>query len=537
VAHVMFIVLAILTAAVSPPAQAENILRWASGTPPQTFDPYVIYENPTIVAQAQVYEGLVFLNYNARGRVEPLLAVTWELLDPLTWEFKLREDVRFQDGTPLTAEDVAFSIERAKAETAGASFREDVAGSIAHVTVVDAHTVRVATKASDFLLWGRVDDDLPIMSENWARSHGATTPTSFKDAGASYATRHANGTGPFILEEFEPRGRYVLVRNPDWWGTELHPHNIDRIVYTPIGDPEERLDALLTGRIDFVPDPPYAALDRIRTTPGLKLERTTSLRSIFLGLDQGSAELRSSDVKGRNPFKDKRVRRAMYQAIDVGAIRDQVMNGFAEPAGMFVAPGVGGYEPELDQRLPFDPRTARALLAEAGYPDGFRVTLDCPNNRWINDEAICRAVAAQLGTVGIKVTVAARPKDQHFRTVYDLRQSDFHLASWAVGSQGSQQFFRVHYLSSSHDNDGVVGYSNPRVDELIEAIDAATVTYARDAFIEEVWKIVLDDVVYIPLHREVVVWAMRENLNIPVNPFGDSPYFYKARFMTSLPAQ
>jgi peptide/nickel transport system substrate-binding protein len=203
-------------------------------------------------------------------------------------------------------------------------------------------------------------------------------------------------------------------------------------VHTVIKDPAARLQALLSGEVDFLSDPPLADLDQIKHTPGLKLERINEFRTIFLGLDQGSRELRSSNVKGRNPFADRRVRQAIYQAIDEETIRDKVMNDLAIPSGVIIQPGINGYVPELDTRLPHQPAAAEALLAAAGYPDGFAVALDCPNDRYINDEAICRAVAAMLADVGIRVTVAARPMREHFPTVKN-RETDFYLLGWGPG--------------------------------------------------------------------------------------------------------
>jgi peptide/nickel transport system substrate-binding protein len=215
-----------------------------------------------------------------------------------------------------------------------------------------------------------------------------------------------------------------MTRNPEWWGLGQNPHNIDRIVHTVIKDPALRLQALLSGEVDFLSDPPLADLDQIERAPGLKLERTNEVRTMYLGLDQGSHELRSSDIEGRNPFADRRVRQAIYQAIDEETIVEEVMSGLAIPAGIIVQPGVNGYAPELDTRLPFDPDRAKALLTAAGYPDGFAVTLDCPNDRYINDAAICRAAAAMLGAIGIRVTVAARPMREHFPMLKN-RETDF----------------------------------------------------------------------------------------------------------------
>jgi peptide/nickel transport system substrate-binding protein len=292
-----------------------------------------------------------------------------------------------------------------------------------------------------------------------------------------------------------------------------------------IKDPALRLQALLSGEVDFVSDPPLANLERIKQTRGLKLERANETRTIFLGLDQGSPQLRSSDIKGRNPFADRRVRQAIYQAIDEETIRDQVMHGLAIPIGMLIQPGINGYAPELDTRLPFDPDAAKALLAAAGYPDGFAVTLDCPNDRYINDEAICRAAAAMLGKVGVRVTVAARPMRQHFPMIRN-RRTDFYMLGWSTITYDS--LWSLSYLIRSDAPYNATGYANPQVDALIDKIGSEIVTYARDDMIEDVWKTVRDDIVYIPLHQQVIVWAMRDRLDLPVDPW-NLPRFRLAR--------
>jgi peptide/nickel transport system substrate-binding protein len=509
----------VVTTATSAPAAAENVLRWSSVGGAATIDPHGADEAPTFAQHSQVYEGLIGVDSNLE--LVPRLAVAWRLVNPTTWEFELRPTVRFHDGTPLTAEDVVFSIARAKTELPGS-----LAGrieSIAEVRAIGEHTVHIETKFPDPQLWDKVRP-IYIMSEHWAEAHDARVPADVSAGEENFASRHANGTGPFILKEFEPNGRAVMARNADWWGSESYPHNVDRIEYTPIAEPEERLGALLRGELDLLTGPPFSALDRIETTPGLKLEQAPDLRTIWLGLDQGREELRSSDINNRNPFKDKRVRQAIYQAIDIEAIRDDIMRGLAIPAGMLVSPGAIGYAPELDKRLPYDPEAAKGLLAEAGYPEGFSVTLDCPNNsHLINDEAICRAIATQLHEVGIAVTANPQPKHVYWAK-FDNRESDFWFDTWFT--LDSHLIFLHSYRTGDIEN--ASGYSNPRVDELIEKIDREMVTYGRDAMIEEVWKIVLDDIAYIPLHHQMNVWAMRDNLDIPVYPVG-FPLFREAR--------
>ena len=408
-------------------AVAENVLRWASATEPLTYDPHSVNHFPTIAANLQVYEPLV--DFNANAQIEPALAVAWKLIDPTTWQFDLRQGVRFHDGTRFTSEDVIFSVQRA---TSSSSDFKTAMSPIAAIEAVDDHTVRIRTAAPNPVLPDQLNS-IPIMSKRWALQHDALLPTAYGKDVPAYAERHADGTGPFELVSFAPSVGTVMTKNPDWWGLGQNSHNLDQIEHTVIKDPVQRLDALLSGKVDFVSDPPLADLDRIERTPGLKLERIDETRTIFLGLDQGSPQLRSSDVKGKNPFADRRVRQAVYQAIDEETIRDQVMHGLAIPSGIIVQPRVNGYAPELATRPPFDPGTAKALLVAAGYPEGFAVTLDCPNDRYINDEAICRAAAAMLGEVGIRVTVAARPMREHFPRIKN-RQTDFYMLGWATNT-------------------------------------------------------------------------------------------------------
>jgi peptide/nickel transport system substrate-binding protein len=512
--------LVLFTACIGP-AAAENVLRWASVGGALTFDPHGYDEVPTTGQVRQVYETLV--TFDSDLKLVPGLATAWRPVDPTTWEVDLRPDVRFHDGTPLTASDVVFSFERAEANIP-VSFAHYVE-SIVNVRAVDEHTVRFETSAPNPQLMDQVRH-ICIMSAHWAEQHDALVPANVSAGEERYASRHANGTGPFILKDFEANGPIVMARNPDWWGLKEYPHNIDRIEYTPIADPEERLAALLEGDLDLLTDPPFSALDRIRSTPGLKLAEGAELRTIYLGLDQGRRELRSSNVKGRNPFSDRRVRRAMYQAIDIEAIRKDVMHGLSIPAGMMVPAGALGYAPELDRRLPYDPEAAKALLVEAGYAEGFSVTLDCPNNRYINDEAICRAIAAQLNAVGLNVAVNAQPKEMMFAK-FDHRDTDFYLLGW--GTYDSHDVFINFYRTDGAEN--AAGYSDPKVDGLIETIGNTMITYARDGMIEEVWKTVLDNIVYIPLHYQMIVWAMRDHLEIPVYPY-NRPIFAEARFKT-----
>jgi peptide/nickel transport system substrate-binding protein len=507
--------------AVTPAGQAasENVLRWATAGGVLTWDPHgSTTETPSLVGFRQVYEGLTIIDADLSLRAA--LATNWQPIDPTTWRFELRQGVSFQDGSLLSPEDVVFSIERARAE---GSDLATYTSSIAAVKAVDDDAVEITTKHPDMLLPISLRQ-VAILSKAWAEKYGIAAAKPYAQGAPSLNV--ANGTGPFMLESHETGQHTILVRNPRWWGSAESSHNLDRIVWTIVPDPKERLALLLNGEIDFVQDPPLEALSSIRSRPGLKLAQTGELRVLLLGLNQGTPELHTSDIEGANPFKSKRVRQAFYQAIDIEAIRNDVMGGLAIPTGITIPPGVNGYAPELDQRLPYDPERAKALLAEAAYPDGFGVTLDCPNNRYVNDEAICRAVASQLAEVGIRVTVDAQPKEIHFAKLFE-RRTDFYLLGYLTPTFDSALHFRELYHSRA-GRWGATGYANPSLDALIEQIDADLVTYSRDALIEQAWRIILDDVVVVPLHRQMIAWAMRDELNLPVSPL-NSPTLSRAR--------
>jgi peptide/nickel transport system substrate-binding protein len=311
------------------------------------------------------------------------------------------------------------------------------------------------------------------------------------------------------------------------WRAQAQPGNVDRVEWSLLPDPSERSEALLSGDIDLVIDPPVDGLERIRGAPGLKLEETWVPRVVFLGLNQGSAELHTSDIKGRNPFKDRRVRRAIYQAIDIEKIRDKALRGLGVPTGMLVTPNYAGYIPELDRRLPYDLERAKALLAEAGYPRGFATRFDCPESRF-EGPAVCGEIAGQLGRIGLRITVDQLSEDARFARIYD-RTTDLYLHNEYASSMDSREILRQYHSEPSKQ--GATGYANPRLDDLIEQIEEELlITYGRDALFEEAWRIILEDIVVVPLFRPVVVWAMRKDLELPIG-VDNVPYFYTARFL------
>lgn len=496
-------------------------VRWTSQGDALTLDPHAINEAPTMAAAAQHYEGLVRRRPDLK--VEPALAVAWRALGPTVWEFDLRPGVTFHDGTPFTAEDVVFSFKRAQAPTS--DFRGYVAGIA--VEAAGQLKVRMTTPAPNPILPDTLAN-LMVMSKAWAEANGAAQPQDFKGKAENHAVRHAMGTGPFALKRREPGVRTEWAANEAWWGRPGGPE-IEGVVHQPVKSGATRVAALLTGQFDFMLDVPLQDVELIKTTPGLVLASTPQARTIMFGLDVASPELRRSSVKGRNPFTDPRVRRAMHLAIDAEAVRQKLMRGHSVPAGGFVSPGVRGYDPALDARPPHDVAAARRLLEEAGYPNGFDVALDCPNDRYANDEAICVAVTGMLAKAGIRVGLEARPKSQHFPKI-QKRESDFYMIGF--GATTLDAHFLLSFLVHSQDGKagGVnyTGFSDPALDATIDAIRVETDADARAAMMASALKTASEALVYLPIHHQVVVWAMRSDLDLPISA-DDAPQFHRAR--------
>jgi peptide/nickel transport system substrate-binding protein len=513
----VLIALAFLPGCLVGPARAENVVRWASPTPADSFDPYGHDYLQTFWVNQQVYESLTTNDW--QGWLEPGLALSWKRLDVRMWEMELRRGITFHDGTPFTSADVVFSIERAKAESS--SVRAGVSG-VAGVEAVDADTLRFTAATADPIPWENLW--IPIMSEAWAERHGAELPSQLGDDRWDYTETHANGTGPFKLEEFAPGERTVLVRNANWWGLAQHPHNIDRIVQTRLDDPARGTQLLVAGDIDLLQSPPPDQLERIAATPGLKILKAETSQTLYLGFDQASPELRSSNVKGRNPFADRRVREAVYQGIDIGRIVE-ALHGLGVPAGMAIWPKGIGWSQELDRRLPYDPEKAKALLAEAGYPQGFDVRFDC----WAPREQICRMIGTSLQEIGIRVGVALLQTPELGQKI-QTRATDFF---WWGHTEAFDSFWMFKDRYRSDAEFAGTGYADPEVDALIDQIEGEMVTYARDDLIEQVWRKVLGEVVYVPLYRPINAWALRADLDLPIAILNGRPEFRDARYTTA----
>jgi len=503
--------------ALATAVQAKE-LRYAFQGSLSSLDPYALNETFTLGYLGNIYEGLIRRGYDLS--IQPALAESWEIIEPTRWRFHLRRGVKFHNGNEFNADDVLFSAQRVRAD--GSDLKTRIAKDT-QVIKVDDYTVDFVTSKPNPILhveWA----SWYIMDKEWAEEHGAVKPQSVTAGEKNYATLHANGTGPFKVISHEPDVKTVAVAFEGWWDNPSKEHNLTKVVFTPIASDATRVAALLSGQVDMAYPIPVQDHRRVSRNAGTSMLIGPELRTIFLGMDQYRDELLYSSVKGKNPFKDRRVREAFYRAIDVEAIKKKVMRGLSQPSALMVAPepGInGGDDPKNPKfkRLAYDPQRAKALLAEAGYPDGFEVGMDCPNNRYVNDEAICTAVVSMLAKIGVKVNLLAQPKAKYFAKVLAPKfDTSFYLLGWTPSSFDSwNPLFNLHGCYSRETGRGKFNlgrYCNPKVDELTDRILVETDAAKRKALIEQAWTLTLGDIAYIPLHQQAVAWGVSDRVEV-----------------------
>jgi peptide/nickel transport system substrate-binding protein len=497
-----------------PESAFAKLFRWSSQGDAVTMDPHAFNEGLNNFQNNLVYE---FLTQRDKSyKLVPWLATSWENVSPTRWIVKLRKDVKFHDGSAFTAADVVFSFDRARASNPFKLYSSQ-AGIPRRI---DDHTVEFTTPVPNPVFHESIGT-IYIMSKAWSEKNGATKPQNLREKEDSFSARNAMGTGPFKLVAFEAGVKTTHRKNPDWWGlgNGHFDGNVEAVEYRPIGNSSTRMAALRSGELDFVLDPPVQEIGPLRRDKSLKLWEGHEIRVVFIGLDQARDELLYGDVKGRNPFKDIRVRKALYQAVDVGAIKSQVMRGLANPTALTVQDPVGaGVAPDLDKRFPYDLAEARRLLTEAGYPKGFGFTLHCPNDRYINDEKICVALSAMWAKIGVNVRVEALPKAQYFPKINN-RDTSAYLHGWGGGSSDAIWILKPVLHSRVGDGAGGGGsnngdFKNPKLDAVIDALEAEMDAEKRRAMVNEAVRIVRDDVVTLPLHRQVIPWASRANVSV-----------------------
>jgi peptide/nickel transport system substrate-binding protein len=486
-------------------------LRWAAAGDPQTMDPYSQNEGLTNNINQHLYERLV--DRDDKLEIIPGLAEKFTQVDATTWRFNLRKGVKFHDGSALTADDVVFSMERAAHPNSQIA---QYARALGKVIKVDDFTIDFKQEKPNPIFLQHMDA-IFIMSKAWCIKNKVERPLEFKAKEETHAARNSMGTGLFMLKTREPDVKTVMVRNPNYWNKAVKS-NITEIVFTPIKSDATRSAALLSGEIDFLHDPAPQDVARLGQSQGVKVINGMENRVVFFGFDQMRDELQYSSVKGKNPFKDKRVRQAFYQAIDVELIRSRIMRGQAFPTGcMTPSPIACNMAPEADKRLPYDMAAAKKLLTEAGYPDGFEITLHCPNNRYVNDDDICQAAVSMLAKVGVKARLIAEPKASYFPRL-EKNDASFYMLGWGGAVLDAQTTFDP-VLHSKDEKTQKGGYNYGRyVDTKLDAlIDAAAVegdAVKRRELIKEALILHNTEVRHIPLHRQVIPWATRANVKV-----------------------
>ena len=513
------ILAAALLASTAVGASAET-LRWARAGDSLTLDPHAQNEGPTHTLAHQIYEPLIIRDMT--GAFQPALATDWAPSpdDPSVWVFNLRQGVTYHDGAAFTAEDVVFSINRAKSPD---SDMKELLTSIVEVRAVDDHTVELVTDGPNPILPSNLTN-LFMMDSGWAEANDAVKVQDVEGGEQTFATTNTNGTGPYVLVSREPDVRTVLTQNEDYWGMDQFPMDVTEIVYTPIQNAATRVAALLSGEVDFIQDVPVQDLGRVAEMEGLVVKTAPQNRTIFFGLNMGADDIANDNVEGANPLADVRVREAMNLAINREAIQQVVMRDQSVPAGMIAPPFVNGWTAEMDE-IETDVDAANALMEAAGYGDGFSIQLDCPNDRYINDEAICQAAVGMLAQIGITVNLDAKPKAQHFPLITNS-ETDFYMLGWGVPTYDSEYVFNflVHTRGSERGSWNGTGYSNPELDEMIASLASETDLEARNETIASIWEVVQEETIYLPIHHQVLNWGMSEAVDIEVSP-EDDPKF------------
>lgn len=518
-----FIATMIVMAAFSSSAET---LRWARSGDSLTMDPHAQNEGPTHTLAHQIYEPLLHRDQN--GKITPALATKWSVLkdNPSVWRFNLRKGVTFHDGAAFTADDVVYSFNRAKKPS---SAMKELLTSVKEIRKVDTHTVDIETNGANPLLVNNLTN-LFVIDSGWAEANKASKPQDVASGETTFASQNTNGTGAFILVSRVPDQKTVLKANPDYWGKKKFPSEVTEIIYTPIQSAATRVAALLSGEVDFIQDVPVQDLQRVRARDGLRLATAAQNRTIFFGVNSSLDDLKSDNIDGKNPFADVRVRQAMNLALNREAIKKIVMRDQSVPTNVIIPPFVTGWTKKLNKVPAQNIKKAKSLMAQAGYGEGFSVTLNCPNDRYVNDESICQAAVGMFGQIGIKVNLDSRPKAQHFPLI-KKKETEFYMLGWGVPTFDSAYVFNflVHSTTDERGSWNGTGFDNAGINTKIVSLESETNLKKRNAIIADIWSVVQKEQLYIPIHNQVLNWGMADNIEFSVQP-EDQPHFKYLKF-------
>jgi peptide/nickel transport system substrate-binding protein len=465
-----------------------------------SLDPHFHTLGSNNAINRHVFDRLV--HQDAELRLQPGLALSWQPVGEAAWEFRLRPGVRFHDGTPFAAADVVASLRRAPAVPNSPGSFGVYLGAVRNVVAVDALTLRIETAGPSPTL----PNDLTQIAIIAAARVGATTAEY--NAGSA-----AIGTGPYRFGGYTPGAQVRFTRNPDHWGG---PQAWDNVTFRIIPNPTALVAALLAGDVQLIDGVTPVNLATLRRAPGVQVFTGRTPRLIYLHFDHARAVSplladRNGQPLAGNPLRDRRVRQALSLAVNREQMAERVMEGAATPAGQISPIGYFGASPRLGPP-PYDPARARALLAEAGYPEGFRMTLLGPNDRYLNDEKVLQALAQMFGRIGIQVQIEALPFAVLAPRI-TRQQASVWMGGW--GGSSGEMSANLRALVATPDaarglgaqNRG--GYSNPALDALLARAIVTLDDAARAALLAEAVELAMADVALLPLHFESYSWAAR----------------------------
>ncbi len=488
---------------------AAKVLRYASQVDPGTMDPHAMASLYNTRVIGQIYEPLV--GRDEKFRIAPRLALSWSTIEPKVWRFKLRPGVKFHDGTPFTADDVVFSVERALSPT---SQQKPSLPNVTGARKVDALTVDLITSQPTPVLPLALTN-FRVMSKAWSVKHHVEKPLDFNAKEETFATRNTNGTGPYMLKQWDADVKAVLVANPSYWGQH---GNVTEAIYLVVGSGATRMSGLISGELDFVIDAGVQDIERLSRMPDVTIGQSEGLGAQYLGFDFAHDRLVHGDAQGTNPFRVAKVRQAVRLAIDVEAIRTKVMRNLSTNGSAIYTPMVDGWDPRFAKPAPYDPERARALLKEAGYPNGFSVTLDC--SLQAPADAVGQAVAGMLARVGIRV--AYQPST--FNVLLPKltgHDSSLYVIGWTPFTADAEGVLvpLAHSPTAPGTGDfNFGGYSNAKVDDLLDRARVELDVAKRRALLVEAMTALDADAAFVPLVYRRVVWAMRKNVTTPILP-------------------
>jgi len=492
-------------ASISGTAMARDLVV-ALKTEPTSMDPQYHALTPNIQLSQTLFDPLVCVDADLKP--EPCLAESWKA-DGKVWTFKLRPNVKFSDGTPLTSADVVFTMDRvAKVPNSPSSFKVYLQ-KVDKVEAADPLTVRITTSEPYPLLAINMVG-LPIMSAKAASGAAPEGKTTTElNAGTGLV-----GSGPYKFVSWKRGSEIVFERNPNYWGKAPA---WDKVIYRPISNPAARVAALLAGDVDLVEDPPTDDLERLKKEPKLTVETKASNRVIYVALDQnGETTPGIPDANGKNPLLDKRVREALSLAIDRQALVSRIMGGVASPAAQLLPYPMFGASKNLTAAAKPNPDKARALLKDAGYPNGFSLVLGTPNGRYINDSKVAQTLAAMWTRIGIKTSIDANAPAVFFKN-RDTFVYSAYLAGW--GTATGEMSNTLNALLVTPNKDKGLGttnrsrYSNPELDKLVAESANQMDDAARAATLAKASELAMAEFAMLPLHFEHSVWAMKKDVS------------------------